>query len=178
MNKNPEIQHLIDQGEELKIVFFDKKDRYCVVQVSVQMREAICQMGDKISIGFQKHIVKDRFHVLQCFHCQEFGHKAGSEFCKKKDEDPTCFYCSGRHASKECRNKKNKKTEAIKCVNCCHSKNQNERLSSSSHKASDTLCPSYIREKVRVMARTAGGEDSKNVYLEKIRETKKKLGRV
>ena len=160
-NKNPEIEQLIDNGAEMKIVFFDKKDRYCVVQVSVVMWDAIRKMGDKICIGFQKHNVKDRYHVLQCFHCQEFGHKAGSEFCTKKDDDPTCFYCSGQHSSKDCKNKKNKKTSAIKCSNCCHSKNTNERMSSSTHKASDIICPSYVREKVRVMTRTTGGEASK-----------------
>ena len=178
VNKNPELKNLKDEGEDLKMVFFDKKDGYCVLQVSARIREAIRKDGDKVAIGFQKHTVKDRFHVLQCFHCQEFGHKAGSDFCKKKDEDPTCFYCAGRHSSKECTHKKTRKTESIKCSNCCHSKNPHEKKSSGSHKASDTLCPAYVRERARVMSRTAGCDESKNLYLEKVRETKRRLGRV
>ena len=175
--KNSEISNLAASGEELKIVFLDPKEKLCVLQVSPCIREAIRTSGDKVCIGLQRHTVKDRFHVLQCFHCQEFGHKAGSEYCKKKDEDPCCFFCAGRHSSKDCENRKTRKTDSIKCVNCQHSKNHHEKSSCATHKASDTLCPFYVRERSRIMSRTAGCEESKNFYLKKVQETKRKLGR-
>ena len=178
LNKNDFVNRMKMSGEEIKVVFFDKKDNFAVVQVSAPMREAIRKNSDRLCIGLEKYHVKDRYHVVQCFHCQEFGHMSKSPFCKKKDEDPVCFYCAGRHASKDCEAKKERKSEKVKCINCCHSKSRNERETCTTHKASDTLCPSYVREKERVMARTSCSHEAKNAYITRIRDTKRKLGRV
>ena len=74
--------------------------------------------------------------------------------------------------------KKDKETKAIKCSNCSKSKNRSERDACMSHKASDNLCPSFIREKEKVIARTACSDEAKNFYRQMIRETKQRLGRV
>ena len=103
---------------------------------------------------------------------------SGSPYCKQKDQDPTCFYCAGRHASKDCRNKKDRKTSSIKCSNCAKSGNKSERAVCGTHKAFDTLCPFYIRERVRIMSRTTGCEEAKNAYIKKIKELRLKYGRV
>ena len=178
MSKNESIAKLSDAGQELKVVFFDDKDRFAVLQVTCGIRDEIRKNGDKLCIGLERYHIKDRYHVIQCYHCQEFGHMSGSPFCKRKDEDPICFFCAGSHSSKDCQSKKSRKNSDIKCTNCCKSRNKNERNSSTSHKASDTLCPFYVREKERIMNRTAGSEDSKNEYLQKVREMKQKFGRV
>ena len=178
LNKNDDIRNLKDAGELLKVVFFDKKQRFAVIQVSLKIREVIRCNRDRVCIDLQYYDVRDRIHVIQCYHCQEYGHMSGSPFCKQKGQDPTCFYCAGKHASKDCRSKKDRKNSSIKCSNCTKSKNRNERSTCGTHKASDTLCPFYVRERERVMSRTAGCEETKNAYLRKVKELRQRHGRV
>ena len=163
--KNEEIKVLNESGDTFKIVFVDIKDKFAVLQVSPKIREIIKRNGDKLCIGLQRCSVKDRFHVIQCYHCQGFGHVSGSPYCKKREEAATCFYCAGSHSSKDCTFKKNRNTKKIKCTNCSCSKVRAERESCGSHKSSDTLCPSFIREKEKMMNRTACSENTKNEYL-------------
>ena len=66
----------------------------------------------------------------------------------------------------------------MKCSNCAHSKIRTERDNCKSHKASDTLCPIFVKEKERMMDRTACAAEAKNAYLQKIRDLKTKLRRV
>jgi hypothetical protein len=102
---------------------------------------------------------------------------ANSMFCKGKDKDPVCFYCAGNHSSKDCNNKKSRKTAKIKCNNCSNSRSYSEKNAATTHKASDTLCPFYIRERERVMSRTIGCEPAKNLYLQRVKDLKSRLGR-
>ena len=178
LNKNVFIKDLKDGGELLKIVFLDRDERFAVVQVSPQIREAIRQNEDRVCIDLERYHVRDRIHVVQCYHCQEYGHMSGSRYCKQKESGPTCFYCSGTHSSKDCNDRKKRNQDKIKCSNCAKSKNRTERDSCKSHKASDNLCPFYVREKERTMSRTAGCEESKNAYLQRVKELQRKHGRV
>ena len=178
LSKNEQIKKMKDEGEEFKIVFFDEADRFAVLQVSPAIRAVIKSPGDKLCLGLEMYHVKDRYHVIQCYHCQCYGHTSGSPYCKSKDSDPTCFYCAGSHKSKDCRKKKDKKTEDIKCSNCCNSRNRAEKAMAGTHKASDSLCPFYIREKLKVMSRTHASEEPKNAYQIRVKELLKKHGRV
>ena len=166
------------EPDDLKVVFFDQKEHFAVLSVSVKMRGIIKDNNDKLCVGLEKFLVKDRYHVIQCYHCQEFGHISSSPFCKKKDDAPTCFYCAGNHASKDCEKKKSRDTAAVKCSNCAKSKIRAERESCTTHKASDVLCPSFVREKMRVMTRTSCSEDAKNDYQKRIRDLKGRFERV
>ena len=174
-------EKLLEKNENMKsikVVFFDDKQRYAVIQVSAETRESIRRNGDCVNIDLSEHYVTDRFHVIQCYHCQEFGHMANSRYCKDKDKDPTCFYCGGSHTSRDCMNKKDNKIKKMKCSNCCKSRNPSEKNSAATHKASDNLCPSFVRERAAIMSRTAGCEQAKNSYIQRIKEAKARLGRV
>lgn len=178
LNKNRFIKDLKDCGESLKIDHFDTDERIAVLQVSPKMREAIRQNDDKVCIDLERYHVRDRIRVLQCYHCQEYGHKSGSRYCKQDSSKSTCFFCAGAHTSKGCEYRKAKKYDEIKCSNCAKSKNRHERDMCKSHKASDSLCPFYVREKERTMSRTAGCEIAKNLYLKRVKELQRKHGRV
>ena len=168
----------LDGQEKLRVVFVDKKDHFAVLQVSSEIREAVRQNDDRVYLGLQSHRVRDRIHVVQCYHCQEFGHTSGSKYCKSKDSEPTCFFCAGNHHSRDCTSKKDRKTDKTKCSNCSKSRNQTEKNTATNHKASDTLCPFYIREKERVMSRTIGcTQQEKNLYRQKVKEQRERLGR-
>ena len=149
------------EEKSIKVVFFDDKQRYAVIQVSAESRESIRRNGD----------------CVNC-HCQEFGHMANSRYCKDKDKDPTCFYCGGSHTSRDCMNKEDNKIKKMKCSNCCKSRNHSEKNSAAIHKASDNLCPSFVRERAAIMPRTAGCEQAKNSYIQRMKEAKARLGRV
>ena len=176
--KNDFIRDLKEAGETCKIVFFDDKERFAVLQVSSKMRASIRQNNDKVCVDLVQYSVRDRIHVVQCFHCQQYGHMSGSIYCRQKDSDPTCFYCAGSHASKDCNRRKDKKAGSIKCANCDKSKNRGERSKCTTHKASDTLCPFFIRAKERIMDRTVGCEEAKNIYLQRVKDLQRRYGRV
>jgi len=177
LDENKFIREL-NGAEKVKVAYFDDKENFAVIQVSADIREAIRRNGDHVHLGLQRHHVKDRIHVVQCYHCQEFGHMSGSRYCKSTATTDTCFYCAGSHASKDCNHKKDRKISKIKCSNCVKSKSLAERNAASTHKASDTLCPFYIRETERVMSRTIGcTQESKNSYRKKVQDLKMKLGR-
>ena len=162
----------------VKVVYYDIKEKFAVIQLPIEAREVIRKSGDYIYLGLQRHRVYDRLHVVQCYHCQQFGHMAKSQYCKLKDAPPTCFYCAKAHASKDCEHRINKKTDWIKCSNCCNSKSTTEKNAARTHKAADNLCPFFIREKERVMSRTAGcTEQIKNAYRQRVKDQKIRLGR-
>ena len=177
LEKNENIRALSVGEKMIKVVFYDKKQNYAVIQVAPEIRESIRQNNDRVHTDLTSHHVRDRIHVIQCFHCQEFGHMANSIFCKGKDKDPVCFYCAGNHSSKDCNNKKSRRTAKIKCNNCSNSRSYSEKNAATTHKASDTLCPFYIRERERVMSRTIGCGPAKNLYLQRVKDLKSRLGR-
>ena len=177
LEKNDYIRELKDDGETLKMVFLDKDKKFAVIQVSPKIREAIRGEDDKICLDLQQHHVRDRFHVIQCYHCQGYGHTSRSNYCKQKDSAPTCFYCAGSHTSKTCK-KKETGTGSVKCANCAKSNNRVEKMKCSTHKASDNLCPFYVREKLKIMARTPGCEESKNMYHQRVKDHQRRLGRL
>lgn len=177
LNKNVFIKELKDSGELLKTVHFDKKERAAVLRVSPKIREAIRKKDDKVCVDLERYNVKDRIRVLQCYHCQEYGHRSGT-FCKHKDSNSTCFYCAGNHVSKECKYRKERNYEKIKCSNCSKSRNYHEKKMCTTHKASDNLCPFFVREKERIMSRTAGCEAAKNLYLKRVKELQRQQRRV
>ena len=179
LEKNDYIRDLKNNGETCKIIYVNEDDNFGVLQVSSKIRDAIKQNRDRVCIDLQVHVVKDRVHAVQCFHCQEYGHMHKSPFCKKTGLPATCFYCAGPHKSKECNEKKEKNKAAMKCSNCAKSRNSREKNKCHTHKASDALCPFFVREKERIMTRTAGyPEQAKNSYVQKAKELQRKYGRV
>ena len=177
LDENEYIKEL-NGPEKMKVVFLDKDDHFAVIQVSTEIREAIRKNDDRVHLGLQSHRVRDRIHVIQCYHCQEFGHTSGSKYCKSKDSDPTCFFCAGNHASRDCKSKKDRKNNKIKCSNCAKSRSYAEKSAAATHKASDSLCPFYVRETERMMSRTMGcTEQTKNAYRQRVQELRTKLGR-
>ena len=163
--KNEEIKNLVDQGETLRVIHINKKGRFAVLQVSPGIRRVIASNNDKIFLRLRQHSVRDRFHVTQCFHCQEFGHVAGSIRCSKKDDSAVCAFCSGRHETRVCNNKKRNDVGKMVCVNCKNSSSREDKRYSRTHMASSTLCPYYINERGRLMERTSGvSKEEKNGY--------------
>ena len=172
LRKNEEIKEQVEtHNEELKVIFLHKDDRYAVVQMSKKIREIVRKRNDRINLDFQIHAVKDRFHVVQCFKCQRFGHKSDSVMCPRRDSgDHVCTYCAGNHRFKECQLKKDRRVDSRCCTNCKSSRSKIDQLNATTHTANSFQCPFYIMEKERLMNRTAGAEMLKNEYSRKARD--------
>ena len=163
--KNEEIKKLVDQGGRVKVVHMNPAGRFAVVQVTPEIRNVIAQKGDKVFLKLRQYSVRDRYHVVQCFHCQEFGHVAGSIRCTKKDGEAVCAFCAGDHETRSCGHKKRNDTGKLNCANCQRSNNREDRRHARSHLSSSTLCPFYINERTKLMERTSGvKKESKNGY--------------
>jgi hypothetical protein len=175
LEKNQGIRRL-KEGELFKVVFLDKKTKdFAVLQVSSRIRQCLRESGDWIHVDLRQHRVRDRYHVVQCFDCQEYGHMSGSPYCKKKST-PVCSYCAGSHTSKDCQRRKSKDTAAIKCSNCSHSNNKREKDKCRTHTAADRLCPFHVKERAQIMGRTFGSDEAKNYYVQRSRDLQKELG--
>ena len=167
LEKNPTIEDLVSKkGKILEVLFVQKESRfnssYAVVKVDDEIRKAVASQGHKIYIGLSSCRVSDRYHLVQCYCCQEFGHKMGSDKCKLKDSGKAiCLYCAGDHPSKSCPNKK--KRESLKCHNCAHSTNVNFKNNSHGHTTTSFDCPFLQQALKMTMNRTMGTEYTANV---------------
>ena len=100
----------------------------------------------------QAHNVKDDWHLTQCFSCQGFGHKQGSEHCKSKTGGDNSLYCGESHRSKDCPHKNN--ASHHKCLNCASSKNVHIRNGANGYTSTSRDCPIVIRELQALKNRT------------------------
>jgi hypothetical protein len=163
--KNQDIKKAHGQGGNIKVIHVNRNGCFAVLQVSPDIRRIISSNKDKVFLKLRQHTVRDRFHVVQCFHCQEFGHVAGSMRCSKKDSSAVCAFCAGNHETRQCQEKRKNDVGKLRCINCHSSGSREDRRHSKTHLASSTLCPFYINERGKLMDRTAGvSKETKNVY--------------
>jgi len=120
------VKNSIPENEISLITTFNKNEvsRNIVIEVKPNIRKRIIENGNKLYIGYQVCRVQDYIHVIQCFHCQKYGHKV--ENCPNKTEAVICMYCMNNHRSSACPNKLQK--EKHKCSNCkeCHPSNSHK----------------------------------------------------
>ena len=166
VTKNASIKALVDKGDVFEIIYHNKKEEFLVVKVAPAIRKVIQEKSNKVHIGLTICNVEDQFHLIQCFHCQAYGHKAGSPHCQRKTEKPTCLYCAKDHKSFDCTIKKQKDQHS--CANCMKSNEKHMKSNTKNHSSTDPLCPYVIMETKKVMSRTLGAEDSKNEYIKRI----------
>ena len=100
--------------------------------VSATLREGIKHFKDKLTIGFTKCKVYDRYHVKRCYNCQLFGHYAKD--CPNQNEH-VCGKCDGAHLTNDCN------SDNPKCANCVR-----EKIMENNHHAFDINCPSLKKQ--------------------------------
>ena len=153
LDKNQGIKDMIENADDFSVILIDSVNKYAVLKVTPEIRRYIISRG-KIFLGMYSLRVRDHFQPLQCFSCQQHGHKQGSPECKHFDKsDKTCLYCTGDHLSRECKVKKDASKHA--CANCLHSSNP-EHQKNASHKSTSFKCPFVVKEVNSLIHRTSG----------------------
>ena len=150
-DKSESIRALINDGKTLDVIYIDERRRHAVLKVSPEIRNVIMKYGT-VFVGMQSHRAKDHVHVIQCYACQKYGHKQGSQHCQIRVGHHHCLYCSGDHRSKDCPVKADK--SKYKCLNCANSKNK-QYQENSCHTSTSNSCPFVIKEKEATLRRTA-----------------------
>jgi hypothetical protein len=167
--KNERIRSMVnDQGMILEVIYIKEEDAGCgsaVIKVDPRIRNLILQNNRKIHLDMASLHVLDQIHLVQCYACQEYGHKRSSEHCKLiNTEKSICLYCADEHKSKDCPIKRD--FTKRKCHNCLTSSNSVFKRNATGHTSTSAECPIQQREVQTVVSRTAG-LDPKNFIYEK-----------
>ena len=123
------------------------------LKVSPAIRLALInEQNSMIYLGNRRYQVTDRFHVKNCYHCQQIGHTSADCEQAKNNKPPTCLYCMGHHRSANCPNKQN---FSLHCCGRCHSSNlSNDVKYYKTHNAGSLECPVMVREVNRLATHT------------------------
>ena len=133
-----------------------------MLRVDPTIKNEIDKLGKRIFIGLSACKVIDRYHILQCYKCQQFGHKKGSSNCPLINSDKeVCLYCSGNHPSRSCPEKANE--DSFKCNNCLNSKDPSVRSNSTGHKTTSINCPFLQHSLKLVIDRTMGASFKRDI---------------
>ena len=140
--KNERLKEIIEQGYKCEVVFSTKLNngvRSFVLKVSPNIRNEIIKGNSGyIYLDMSRCRVYDRYHALQCFKCQMFGHM--SKDCRNED---VCGKCCGKHPTKGCN------SDTLKCISC-----KNKKYEDQNHPAYSRKCPMMIQELNRAMNNT------------------------
>lgn len=156
LDKNPCVQNLVNEGHTLNVVFLNqsKFDHHLTIAVktSPAIRTALIEkQRGAIYIANGSYQIKDRYHYIQCYHCQLLGHISGPD-CPNTSKSSVCLYCMGKHKSKECQFKRN--IDKHCCAKCYSSNYSNDADNYRSHNAASPNCPVLIRELKRLESNT------------------------
>ena len=98
--RNPTVKSVIDSSTNdfIKVVMLQKSMPSlntvlytAALKLSSNVRRVIHENNDKLYISLNRCNVYDRFHVVQCYHCQEPGHVSKNCPEKKEGLSSTCF---------------------------------------------------------------------------------------
>ena len=149
-----------------EILFINDKHSFAMAKVHPDIRTLLRNAGNRLFIDLTSCVVSDRLYLVQCYTCQEFGHKTGSTQCKSA-QNPVCLYCSGPHQSKNCGVKNER--EKHKCSNCAKSSNSAIKAKACGHTSTSFLCPFVQNEARSLMSKTMSMDaNSKNIDLRKV----------
>ena len=151
-SKNQDIDNLVKLGHTLQVVYIGKPSLRGTFTVGLKVSPSIRMLlldtqNGFLFVGDKRIVVKDRFFVKQCYHCQLFGHT--SPDCPQQQSAPTCLYCMGSHRSSTCPNKHNVSMHS--CAKCSASKIQSDVAGHTTHNSSSVECPVYKRECKRLV---------------------------
>ena len=149
IEKNDFLQNVEDIEEKIQLLFHKEaagNTRHYIFKCEPEIRALIHRHGDRVFLQWGSYFIRDRYHLVTCYHCQRFGHIANKCPDVTKNADPICFKCAGNHRSTSCTNQEKK------CINCVrHKKNQ------TGHSVNESTCPVLLAELKRIQDMTDHG---------------------
>ncbi|CAL8283007.1 unnamed protein product [Gadus morhua 'NCC'] len=122
-----------------------------VIKVDPRIRNHIIKNKRKDFLDMSAVHAIDQIHLTQCFACQKFGHKRGSQFCQFHGQEKTvCLYSAKEHESKNCSVKRD--PQKHNCSNCLNSTNNRLKKTAAGHTSTSPDCPIHQRETQSVEA--------------------------
>ena len=167
IRKNEFISKYVNEMNKIfQIIFIsDNKDTNfssAILRVDPDIKNAIQGNGNRVFLGLSSCRVTNQYHILQCYTCQAFGHKVGSEKCTlKNSQSSICLYCAEQHISKNCPSKKN--SDKHRCANCTKSDNSNSASSNYAHPSNSVQCPLLQNELKALLNRTMGCTNNETI---------------
>ncbi|CAL8384005.1 unnamed protein product [Arctogadus glacialis] len=165
--KNPQISNMVrNENMTLEVIFIKEELAglgSAVIKVDPRIRNHIIKNKRKVFLDMSAVHAIDQIHLTQCFACQKFGHKRGSQFCQFHGQEKTvCLYCAKEHESKNCSVKRD--PQKHNCSNCLNSTNNRLKKTAAGHTSTSPDCPIHQRETQSVVARTAGLDPKNFIY--------------
>ena len=78
IEKNPDVKDLIDNNNDLDVIVINKLLNFAILKVTPMIRRLLIKRG-RLFLGMHSIKVRDHFQPLQCYACQQYGHKLGSQ---------------------------------------------------------------------------------------------------
>lgn len=147
------ISDLILQNEDIKIIYeMDPnqikykgtiqikkfKQKNIILETSGDIRNLLISKKS-VNLGFYQIKVEDCNPLMQCYHCQKYGHTAMR--CLQPPNKPICLHCAGEHNLKNCNNK----NEIPKCINCTELNLKFNTTNPTDHKSNSEKCKHRLK---------------------------------
>ena len=171
--KNPEIQNLVKDGKTFDVLFIQETQQStnrAVIRVAAEILSHLNNLKEtrktNAILFIQNSACRfyNRFHIVQCYKCQSFGHRKGSPSCPLNlTNRNTCLYCSLNHTSKDCIFKR--QPDKFKCANCSRFQDEDDNNQALCHTTTDHSCPIFQKQIEHVLKNTRGiGKCAKNDF--------------
>ena len=149
VDRNEGLQSIENVKEKMELLFVKPAaggTKHCILKCDPLVRAQISKSHDKVKLSWGVYTVRDRYHVLACYHCQRYGHISAK--CKDKVDgvSPRCRKCAGEHDSKGC------VVQEKKCINCVRYKKEPVN-----HAVNEECCPIFATEVQRIIDCTDHG---------------------
>lgn len=149
LEKNKFLCDKVNDGGKFELLFAKpgaRDTKNFIFKCSPAVRKEIIDRGGYLYVDLERYKVYDRYHIIQCYHCQAFGHIAKNCEEAKKGNLQTCGKCSGHHKTLEC------VSTFEKCVNCSRLGKE-----STNHACRSESCVVFVAERKRVINNTDHG---------------------
>lgn len=133
---NEKEQNKIEHKGTIHIKKYNQKN--LIIETTGEIRNLLLAKK-RVNLGFYQIKVEDCNPLMQCYHCQKYGHTALR--CLQINKKPKCFHCAGEHNIKEC----TKQHESPNCINCIEINLKLKTSSPTNHKSNSDQCKHRIK---------------------------------
>lgn len=93
IDRNEYLNNISDVGDKLELLFRKPAasgTKHYIIRCDPEVREMIHKHYDQVKLEWGVCLVRDRYMVTSCYHCQRFGHTSSKCAAKAKGEESCC----------------------------------------------------------------------------------------